>query len=94
MVIGVSPDSPKSHQRFKKKYDLPYTLISDVDHAVCVKYGVWAEKSMYGRKYMGVLRTTFIVDKSGRVSKVFEKVKPEGHGEEVAKFLAVEKTRV
>ena len=94
MVIGVSPDSPKSHQRFKKKYDLPYTLISDVDHAVAVKYHVWAEKSMYGRKYMGVLHTTFIIDASGKVSKVFEKVKPEGHGEEVAKFLAVEKARV
>ena len=94
MVIGVSPDSPKSHQRFKKKYDLPFTLISDVDHAVAVKYHVWVEKSMYGRKYMGVARTTFVIDAVGKVSKVFEKVKPDEHGEEVAKFLAVEKTRV
>lgn len=93
MVIGVSPDSPKSHQKFKKKYDLPYTLIADVDHAIAVKYGVWGEKSMYGRKYMGVFRTTFLIDPAGKVSKVFEKVKPEGHGEEVAKFLAAEKTR-
>lgn len=88
VVIGVSPDSPKSHQKFKKKYDLPYTLIADVDHAIATKYGVWGEKSMYGRKYMGILRTTFVIGPSGRVEKVFEKVKPEGHGEEVATFLA------
>ena len=93
MVIGVSPDSPKSHQKFKKKYDLPYTLLADVDHAIAVKYGAWGEKSMFGRKYMGTLRTTFVIDPSGKVSKVFEKVQPEGHGEEVAKFLAVEKAR-
>jgi len=93
VVIGVSPDSPKSHQKFKKKYDLPYTLIADVDHAIAVKYGAWGEKSMFGKKYMGILRTTFVIGASGRVSRVFEKVKPEGHGEEVAKFLAVEKAR-
>jgi peroxiredoxin Q/BCP len=89
VVIGVSPDSPKSHQKFKKKY----TLLADVDHAIAVKYGAWGEKSMFGRKYMGTLRTTFVIDPSGKVSKVFEKVQPEGHGEEVAKFLAVEKAR-
>ena len=94
MVIGVSPDSPKSHQRFKKKYSLPFTLIADVDHAVAVKYGVWAQKSMFGRKYMGVRRTTFVINASGKVAKVFEQVDAKGHGEEVAKFLAVEKTRV
>ncbi len=93
VVIGVSPDSPKSHQKFKKKYDLPYTLIADVDHAIAVKYGVWGEKSLYGRKYMGILRTTFLIDPRGTVTKVFEKVKPEGHGDEVAKLLAAEKTR-
>jgi thioredoxin-dependent peroxiredoxin len=88
VVIGVSPDSPKSHQKFKKKYDLPYTLIADADHSIATKYGVWAEKSMYGRKYMGILRTTFVIGPSGKVEKVFEKVKPEGHGDEVAAFLA------
>jgi thioredoxin-dependent peroxiredoxin len=93
VVIGVSPDSPKSHQKFKKKYDLPYTLIADVDHAIAVKYGVWGEKSMYGRKYMGMLRATFLIDSAGKVAKVFEKVKPEGHGDEVAKVLAAQKTR-
>jgi thioredoxin-dependent peroxiredoxin len=92
-VIGVSPDSPKSHQKFKDKYELPFTLIADVDHAIAVKYGAWGQKSMFGRKYMGILRTTFVIDASGKVAKVFEKVQPMGHGEEVAKFLAVEKAR-
>ncbi len=94
VVVGVSPDSPGSHQKFKTKYELPYTLVADADHAIAVKYGVWGEKSMYGRKYMGVLRTTFLIDPAGKVAKVFEKVKPEGHGEEVAKYLAAAKTRV
>lgn len=94
MVIGVSPDSVKSHQKFKTKYKLPYTLIADVDHAVSVKYGVWAQKSLFGKKYMGVLRTTFIIDPSGKIVKVYEKVKPIGHGEKVAKFLGAAHTRV
>ena len=89
MVLGVSPDSPKSHTKFKQKYNLPYTLIADEDHAIAEAYGVWGEKMNYGRKYMGVLRTTYIIDPDGRVARVFEKVKPENHGEEVAEALNV-----
>jgi thioredoxin-dependent peroxiredoxin len=84
VVLGISPDSVKSHQKFKEKFKLPYTLVADAEHAIAEKYGVWAEKSMYGRKYWGVARTTFIVDKTGKIAKVFEKVKPEGHAPEVA----------
>jgi peroxiredoxin Q/BCP len=83
VVIGVSPDSAKKHCRFKEKYDLPYPLIADTDHAVCEAYGVWQQKSMFGRKYMGVVRTTFIIDPDGRIAKVFEGVKPEEHAAEV-----------
>lgn len=86
-MLGVSPDSPKSHRKFKEKNKLPYTLIADEDHAVAERYGVWGEKMMFGRKYWGVLRTTFVIDAKGRVARVFEKVQPEGHGEEVAKAL-------
>ena len=88
VVLGISPDSPKSHRKFKEKYQLPYTLIADVDHAVAEQYGVWQEKSMYGRKYWGVARTTFIIDADGRIARVFEKVKPENHGDEVAEAIA------
>lgn len=86
-MLGVSPDSPKSHRKFKEKNKLPYTLIADEDHAVAERYGVWGEKMMFGRKYWGVLRTTFIIDAKGVVARVFEKVQPEGHGEEVANAL-------
>ncbi|HUX33299.1 MAG TPA: thioredoxin-dependent thiol peroxidase [Gemmatimonadaceae bacterium] len=88
VILGVSPDSVKSHQKFKAKYDLPFTLLADTDHAVAEKYGVWKEKSMYGRKYMGVARTTFIIDATGKVAKIFEKVTPKGHAEEVQAALA------
>jgi peroxiredoxin Q/BCP len=83
----VSPDSVKSHQKFKKKHDLPFTLVADTDHAIAERYGVWGEKTMFGRKYMGVLRTTFVIDPRGRITRIFEKVKPEGHGAEVAAAL-------
>jgi len=89
VVLGVSPDSPKSHTRFKEKFKLPYTLIADEDHAIAEAYGVWGEKTNFGRKYMGVLRTTYIIDPDGRVAQVFEKVKPENHAEEVAEALNV-----
>jgi len=85
----VSPDSPKSHTKFKQKYNLPYTLIADENHAIAEAYGVWGEKMNYGRKYMGVLRTTYVIDPEGRVARVFEKVKPENHGEEVMEALNV-----
>ncbi len=86
-VIGVSPDSVKSHESFAGKYGLPFTLVADEDKSICTAYGVWQEKSMYGRKYMGVARTTFVIDKSGKIAHVFEKVKPEGHEEEVLKWI-------
>ena len=87
-MLGVSPDDVKSHQKFRAKYQLPYSLLADTEHAVAESYGVWAEKSMYGRKYMGVERTTFVVNAEGRVAHVFEKVKPAGHAEAVAGVVA------
>jgi len=87
-VLGVSPDSVKSHQKFKKKYDIPFTLLADTDHAIAEAYGVWGEKTMFGRKYMGVLRSTFVIDKDGRIARIFRGVKPEGHADEVAQVLA------
>lgn len=89
VVLGVSPDGVKSHGRFKEKFELPFPLLADEDHAVANAYGVWGEKSMYGRKYFGILRTTFIIDEAGRVAKVFEKVKPKGHAAEVLAALRV-----
>ena len=88
VILGVSPDPVKSHQKFKAKYELPFTLLADTDHAVAEQYGVWKEKSMYGRKYMGVERTTFISDAAGKIAKIFEKVKPQGHAAEVETALA------
>ena len=87
VVLGVSPDPVASHARFRDKYDLPFPLLADVDHLVAEAYGVWGEKSMYGRKYFGILRTTFVIDEAGRVAKVFEKVKPKGHAAEVLAAL-------
>ncbi|HMG71271.1 MAG TPA: thioredoxin-dependent thiol peroxidase [Gemmatimonadaceae bacterium] len=83
VVIGVSPDSIESHRKFKKKYQLPYLLLSDPDHELANAFGVWKEKSMYGRKYMGIERTTAIVDRKGRVARIFAKVKVPGHVSEV-----------
>lgn len=83
VILGVSPDSAASHQKFKKKFELPFTLLADTDHAIAEAYGVWVEKSMYGKKYMGVQRATFVIDRKGSVAKVFPKVKPEGHAAEV-----------
>jgi thioredoxin-dependent peroxiredoxin len=88
VILGVSPDSVASHKKFKTKYDLPFTLLADTEHAMAEKYGVWKEKSMYGRKYMGVERTTFLVDEMGVLRQVFEKVKPAGHADAVALALA------
>jgi peroxiredoxin Q/BCP len=87
IILGVSPDSVKSHAKFKKKYDLPFTLLADEGHAVADAYGVWVEKSMYGRKYMGVERTTFVIGPTGKIQRVFAKVKAGGHAEEVAEAL-------
>jgi peroxiredoxin Q/BCP len=87
VVLGVSPDGVASHGKFRKKFTLPFPLLADEDHAVAEAYGVWGEKSMYGRKYFGILRTTFVIDEAGRVAKVFEKVKPKGHAAEVLAAL-------
>lgn len=86
-MLGVSPDSVESHQKFKQKFELPFTLVADSDHAIAEKYGVWVEKSMFGHKYWGTARTTFVIDADGRIAKVFEKVKAQGHAEDVAAVL-------
>ncbi|MDE6069912.1 MAG: thioredoxin-dependent thiol peroxidase [Alistipes sp.] len=78
-IIGVSPDSEKSHRNFRAKHELGFTLLADTDHSVAEAYGVWAEKSMYGRKYMGILRTTFVIDAEGRIEKIVEKVDTKNH---------------
>jgi thioredoxin-dependent peroxiredoxin len=82
-VLGVSPDNLASHRKFRKKYRLPFPLLSDPDHAVAMAYAAWGEKSMYGRKYMGILRSTVVIDEKGRVLRHFEKVRPKGHAAEV-----------
>ncbi len=87
IVIGVSKDSAKSHIKFKDKYDLNFLLLSDEDGKMLEKYGVWQEKSMYGRKYWGIARTTFIIDGNGKIKKIFEKVKVKGHVDEVLENL-------
>ena len=84
VVLGISPDPVKSHVKFRNKYGLTYPLLADVDKTVSTAYGVWQEKTFWGRKYMGVVRTTFVIDREGRIAHVFEKVKPEGHAAEVA----------
>jgi thioredoxin-dependent peroxiredoxin len=86
-ILGVSPDSPKSHVKFKKKYDLPFTLLSDEDHAVAVQYGVWGPKQYMGRSYEGVHRTTFLIDADGKIRRVFENVKPAEHSQEILEVL-------
>lgn len=86
-VIGISPDEVKEIDNFAGKYDLDFTLLADADHAVAEKYGTWVEKSMYGRKYMGVARATFIIDPKGKIARVFPKVQPKKHDEMVLKAL-------
>ncbi len=83
MVFGISPDTSKAQSKFAEKFGLPYRLLADADHAIAESYGVWAEKSMYGKKYMGVDRTTFVIGKDGKLTQVFHKVKPENHADEV-----------
>ncbi|MBS3060342.1 MAG: thioredoxin-dependent thiol peroxidase [DPANN group archaeon] len=87
-VLGVSPDSEDSHCKFRDRHSLKVTLLSDPDKTVLEKYGVWQEKSMYGRKYMGVVRTTFLIDPQGKVAHVWEKVKVPGHVQDVIDTLA------
>ena len=82
-ILGVSPDSEKSHQKFTAKYNLPFTLLADTNHSIADAYGVYGEKKFMGRTYMGIHRTTFLIDEKGKIKKVFEKVKPEDHADEV-----------
>jgi peroxiredoxin Q/BCP len=87
VVLGVSPDSVKSHDSFKSKFELPFPLLADEDHKIAEKYGVWKEKSMYGRKYMGIERTTFVIDGDGKIAAIYPKVKVAGHVAEVLEKL-------
>jgi thioredoxin-dependent peroxiredoxin len=86
-ILGISPDTEQSHAKFVKKFDLPFSLLADVDKKVCESYGVWKEKSMYGKKYMGVERTTFVIDAEGIVRSVFPKVKVDGHSSAVLEAI-------
>ncbi|MEN9444118.1 MAG: putative peroxiredoxin bcp [Bacteroidota bacterium] len=84
-IVGVSPDSEARHDKFSAKYDLKFNLIPDTEHKIMNDYGVWAEKSMYGKKYMGVVRTTFVIDENGNIQKIFEKVKTKEHSQQILK---------
>ena len=86
-VLGVSPDSLASHDKFIAKFDLPFTLLADVDHVVAEKYGVWQDKTMAGRKYKGIVRTTFVIDRAGKLAHVFKRVRPAGHAEAVLNWI-------
>ncbi|MBU3126326.1 thioredoxin-dependent thiol peroxidase [Clostridium tagluense] len=87
VVIGISADNSTSHQKFKDKHTLPFYLLTDADHSVIESYGAWQEKKMFGKTYMGIVRSTFIIDENGTIIKTYQKVKPEEHGEEVLKVL-------
>jgi peroxiredoxin Q/BCP len=88
VVLGVSPDSLKSHDKFIAKFELPFVLLADTDHAVAEAYGVWTEKSMYGRTYMGIERSTFVIGPDGKVKAIFRKVKVDGHVDEVLEAVS------
>jgi peroxiredoxin Q/BCP len=87
IVLGVSPDDPRSHAEFREKYGLPFTLLSDEEHAVAEQYGTWVEKRNYGKTYMGVERSTFVIDSDGNVAKVMRRVKPAEHADDVLAAL-------
>ena len=87
VILGVSPDNAKSHIKFKAKYDLPFLLLADEGHQVCLQYGVWGPKKFMGKEYEGVLRTTFLIDAAGRIARVFENVKPDQHSSEILAAL-------
>jgi thioredoxin-dependent peroxiredoxin len=87
VLLGVSPDTPKSQKNFKEKFDLSFPLLADTDRKVAEAFGVLKEKNMYGRKVMGIVRTTFVIGADGKIQHIFEKVRPEGHGEEVLEYL-------
>lgn len=87
LILGVSPDTPKSHSKFKAKYNLPFSLLADIDHEVCKLYDVWGLKKKMGREYEGVFRTTYLIDKDGKIARVFENVKPADHSVEILEAL-------
>ena len=87
IILGVSADSPERHRKFIDKYNLPFELIADENKKICMKYGVWQEKKLYGKTFMGIVRSTFIIDKAGTVKKIIPKVKVKGHIEEVVEIL-------
>lgn len=84
-VIGISPNDEKSHKKFKTKFDLPFTLIADTKHTIIKKYGVWGEKNLYGRKYLGLHRTTFVIDEKGIIQKIFLRPNNKAHAAEIMK---------
>jgi peroxiredoxin Q/BCP len=86
-ILGVSIDSEKSHKSFVQKYDLPFTLLADTDKRLVEAYGAWGEKSMYGKKYMGINRVTYVIDELGKIAAVFPKVKPDAHADEILAML-------
>ena len=88
LILGISPDTVEDQAKFKTKFDLPFTLLADADHAVAERYGVWKEKKNYGKTYMGVERTTFLIGRDGRIAHIFQKVKPQGHAAEVEAAIA------
>jgi peroxiredoxin Q/BCP len=94
VILGVSADTPEKQKKFQQKYELPFHLLADVDKSVCEKYGVIKEKNMYGRKVMGIERTTFLIGADGKVRKVFHKVKADGHAAEVLEALREERAKV
>src|ERR1700723_3200548 len=87
-IVGISPDKPEAQAKFAAKYGFPYAFVADPDHSIAEAYGVWKEKSMYGRKYMGIERTTFLIGGDGKIVRIFPKVKPEGHAAQVLEALA------
>jgi peroxiredoxin Q/BCP len=88
VVLGVSPDDADSHVRFREKYELPFTLLADPDHAVAERYGAWGERKNYGKTYMGIIRSTFVIDEDGNLKKVMRNVKPDTHADKVLAALA------
>lgn len=87
VVLGISPDDVKAQAKFKAKYNLPFTLLADADHSIAEAYDVWVEKSMYGKHYLGAARTTFVIGPDGKITHIFENVKPEGHADQVLQAL-------
>ncbi len=86
-VVGISPDKPAAQEKFKRKYDLPFVLLSDEEKAAAQAFGVWKEKTMYGKKVMGIERSTFVIGPDGKIEKIYAKVKPQGHAKEVLEDL-------